>query len=77
MDDAIRKREQQLDRALYHKWWEQPPSVCHKRPCGHDHGSVLRECCKLAAGTGRGANVEALRFVEVIRPVTTYFDLLR
>jgi hypothetical protein len=76
MDAAIRKREQQLERALYEKWWEQPPPVPCKRPCGHDHGSVLRECCK-AAGTGRGANVEVLRFVEAIRPVTTYFNLLR
>jgi hypothetical protein len=76
MDDAIRKRAQQLDRALYRKWWEQPPPVPCQRPCGHDHGSVLRECCK-AAASGRGANAEALRFVAGIRPVTTYFSLLR
>jgi len=74
MDAAIRQREQQLDKALYHKWWEQPPPVPCKRACGHDHGSVLRECCK-AAGSG---GVESLRFVEGIRlPVKPYFSFLR
>ena len=74
MDAAIRQREQQLDKALYHRWWEQPPPVVCKRLCGHVHGSVLRECCK-AEGSSRA---ETLRFVEGIRlPVKTYFSFLR
>jgi hypothetical protein len=76
MDAAIRQREQQLDKALYHRWWERPPPVPCKRLCGHVHGSVLRECCK----AGSSAE-EAKRFAEQLRsansPVKTYFSFLR
>ena len=71
MDAAIRKLEQQLDRAQYEKWWERPPPDRVKRPCGHSDGSVLRECCKLAdADCAVKVSYERPR-----RPVT-YYNLL-
>jgi hypothetical protein len=63
IDAAILRREQQLDKALYHKWWEKPPPAPCKRECGHVYGSVLRECCKACASGGP----EALRWAERCR----------
>ena len=76
MDDAIRKREQQLDKALYHRWWERPSPVPIKRSCGHSLGSVLRPCCKTAGISAESAE-DYLRHLEGLTPVTTAFNMLR